>query len=57
MIKTIKNYVLTKLFAEWVKEEQDVSKLVMVKQLIQKHQDELTRYKPVIGFKQHRIDG
>ena len=39
------------------KRGKDVSKLVLVKQLIQKHQDELTGYKPVIGFKQHRIDG
>ena len=50
MIKTIKNYMLTKLFMDWVETEKDVEKLVLTKQLIQQHQNKLTGYKPVIGF-------
>jgi|TARA_B100000927_G_scaffold221429_1_gene181348 hypothetical protein len=54
MIKGIKNYVLTKLFTDWVKNEKDVEKLILTKQVIQKYQNELTGYKPVIGFKVDR---
>ena len=42
MIKTIKNYMLTKLFMDWIETEKDVEKLVLTKQLIQQHQNKLT---------------
>ena len=54
MIKAIKNYMLTKLFMDWIETEKDVEKLVLTKQLIQKQQNVLTGYKPVIGFKVDR---
>jgi len=54
MIKVIKNYLLTKLFIDWVTNEKDVSKLVIAKQMIQSHQNKLTGYTPVIGFKMNR---
>ncbi len=46
--------MLTKLFMDWIETEKDVEKLVLTKQLIQKQQNVLTGYKPVIGFKVDR---
>ena len=57
MIKKIKNYVLHHLFSEWLEQETNVQNLVNIKFSIQNKQDELTGYKPVIGFKLNRIDG
>ena len=57
MIKKIKNLVLHHLFSEWLENEKNVQNLVNIKLSIQNKQDELTGYKPVIGFKQHSING
>ena len=56
MIKKIKNYVLHHLFSEWLEQETNVQNLVNIKFSIQNNQDELTGYKPVIGFKLHSIN-
>ena len=57
MIKKIKNLILHHLFSEWLESEKNVQNLVNIKFSIQNKQDELTGYKPVIGFKLNRIDG
>jgi len=54
MIKKIKNLVLHHLFSEWLENEKSVQNLVNIKLSIQNKQDELTGYKPVIGFKVDR---
>ena len=57
MIKKIKNLILHHLFSEWLESEKNVQNLVNIKLSIQNKQDELTGYKPVIGFNLNRIDG
>ena len=56
MIKKIKNLVLHHLFTDWLEQEKNVQvqNLVNIKLSIQNKQDELTGYKPVIGFKVDR---
>ena len=56
MIKKIKNYVLHHLFSEWLEQETNVQNLVNIKFSIQNKQNELTGYKPVIGFKLHSVN-
>ena len=54
MIKKIKNLVLHHLFSDWLNTEDNVQNLVNLKLTIQNKQNELTGYKPVIGFKVDR---
>ena len=56
MIKKIKNLILHHLFSEWLENEKNVQNLVNIKFSIQNKQDELTGYKPVIGFKLHSVN-
>ena len=50
MIKTIKNQLLTYLFSDWMENEKDVTKIISLKNTVQSQQNELTGYKPIIGF-------
>ena len=54
MIKKIKNLALHHLFSDWLNTEDNVQNLVNLKLTIQNKQNELTGYKPVIGFKVDR---
>ena len=54
MIKTVKNHLLTYLFSDWMENEKDVSKIISLKNTLQTQQNELTGYKPIIGFSQLR---
>ena len=54
MIKNIKNHLLTYLFSDWMENEKDVSKIIVLKNTLQNQQDKLTGYKPVIGFNLNR---
>jgi|TARA_R110000796_G_scaffold56899_2_gene131652 hypothetical protein len=54
MIKTIKNQLLTYLFSDWMENEKDVTKIISLKNTLQSQQNELTGYKPIIGFSQLR---
>ena len=54
MIKNIKNHLLTYLFSDWIKNEKDVSNIISLKNTLQTQQNELTGYKPIIGFTQNR---
>jgi hypothetical protein len=54
MIKNIKNHLLTYLFSDWIKNEKDVNNIISLKNTLQTQQNELTGYKPIIGFTQNR---
>ena len=54
MIKNFKNHLLTYLFSDWMTNEKDVSKIISLKNTLQTQQNELTGYKPIIGFSQSR---
>ncbi len=54
MIKNIKKHLLTYLFSDWMTNEKDVSKIISLKNTLQTQQNELTGYKPIIGFSQSR---
>ena len=53
-LQKIKNLVLHHLFTDWLEQEKNVQNLVNLKLTIQNKQNELTGYKPVIGFKVDR---
>jgi len=54
MIKNIKNHLLTYLFSDWIKNEKDVNNIISLKNTLQTQQNELTGYKPIMGFSQSR---
>jgi len=58
MFKKVKSKMLTYLFTDWVKNETDVETLLLTKQMIEDRKNNVTGYKPVIGFRTHtKMDG
>ena len=58
MFKKLKSKMLTYLFTDWVKNEDDVETLLLTKQMIENRKNVVTGYKPIIGFRTHsNVDG
>ena len=58
MFKKVKSKMLTYLFTDWVKNEEDVETLLLTKQMIENRKNVITGYKPIIGFRTHsNVDG
>lgn len=58
MFKKVKSKMLTYLFTDWVKNETDVETLLLTKQMIEDRKNNVTGYKPIIGFRTHtKVDG
>lgn len=53
MFKKVKAKLLTRLFMEWVNQEEDVESLMLTRTLIEKRKQQVTGYTPVIGFKHY----
>ena len=53
MKKKLKSKLLTYLFTDWVKTEEDVETLLMTKKMIEDRKNKLVGHTPVIGFKSH----
>ena len=45
--------MLTYLFKDWVKNETDVETLLLTKKMIEDRKNDVTGYKPIIGFRTH----
>ena len=43
--------MLTYLFTDWVKNEEDVETLLLTKQMIENRKNKLTGHVPIIGFR------
>lgn len=58
MFKKVKSKMLTYLFTDWVKNETDVETLLLTKQMIEDRKNNVTGYKPIIGFRTHtKVNG
>ena len=58
MFKKVKSKMLTYLFTDGVKNEEDVETLLLTKQMIENRKNVVTGYKPIIGFRTHsNVDG
>ena len=57
MFKKVKSKVLTYLFTDWVKNEEDVETLILTKQMIENRKNKLTGHTPIIGFRQQNVSG
>lgn len=58
MFKKVKSKMLTYLFTDWVKNEEDVETLLLTKQMIENRKNKLTGHTPIIGFRTHtNVDG
>jgi len=53
MKKKLKSKLLTYLFTDWVKTEEDVETLLMTKKMIEDRKNKLVGHTQVIGFKSH----
>lgn len=51
MFKKVKSKMLTYLFTDWVKNEEDVETLLLTKQMIENRKNAIVGYTPVIGFR------
>jgi hypothetical protein len=57
MFKKLKSKMLTYLFTDWVKNEEDVETLLLTKQLIENRKNAIVGHTPVIGFRtNHKVD-
>ena len=50
MFKKVKSKMLTYLFTDWVKNEEDVETLLLTKQMIENRKNAIVGHTPVIGF-------
>jgi len=58
MIKKLKSKMLTYLFTDWVKNEEDVETLLLTKQMIENRKNTIVGHTPIIGFRtQSNVDG
>ena len=58
MFKKVKSKMLTYLFTDWVKNETDLETLLLTKKMIEDRKNDVTGYKPIIGFRTHsNVDG
>ena len=57
MFKKVKSKMLTYLFTDWVKNEEDVETLLLTKQMIENRKNMIVGHTPIIGFRQQRVDG
>jgi len=58
MFKKLKSKMLTYLFTDWVKNEEDVETLLLTKQMIENRKNTIVGHTPIIGFRtQSNIDG
>lgn len=53
MYGKIKSNLLTYLFKDWVKNEEDVETLLLTKQMIENRKNTLVGHTPIIGFKRN----
>jgi hypothetical protein len=51
MFKKVKSKMLTYLFTDWVKNEEDVETLLFTKQMIENRKNAIVGHTPVIGFR------
>ena len=51
MVKKVKSKMLTYLFTDWVKNEEDVETLLLTKQMIENRKNAIVGHTPVIGFR------
>ena len=51
MFKKVKSKMLTYLFTDWVKNEEDVETLLLIKQMIENRKNAIVGHTPVIGFR------
>ena len=51
MFKKVKSKMLTYLFTDWVKNEEDVETLLLTKQMIENSKNAIVGHTPVIGFR------
>ena len=58
MFKKVKSKMLTYLFTDWVKNETDLETLLLTQTMIEDRKNDVTGYKPIIGFRTHsNVDG
>ncbi len=57
MFKKVKSKMLTYLFTDWVKNEEDVETLLLTKEMIENRKNKLTGHTPIIGFRQSNVNG
>ncbi len=58
MFKKVKSKMLTYLFTDWVKNEEDIETLLLTKQMIENRKNKLTGHVPIIGFRtQSKVNG
>ena len=58
MFKKVKSKMLTYLFTDWVKNEEDVETLLLTKQLIENRKNTIVGHTPIIGFRtNHKVNG
>jgi hypothetical protein len=51
MFKKVKSKMLTYLFTDWVKNEEDVETLLLTKQMIENRKNTIVGHTPIIGFR------
>ena len=58
MFKKVKSKMLTYLFTDWIKNEEDIETLLLTKQMIENRKNKLTGHTPIIGFRtQSKVNG
>ena len=58
MFKKLKSKMLTYLFTDWVKNEEDVETLLLTKQMIENRKNTIVGHTPIIWFRtQANVDG
>ena len=52
-MKKLKSRLLTYLFTDWVKTEEDVETLIMTRNMIEQRKNKIVGHTPVMGFRCH----
>ena len=52
-MKKLKSKLLTYLFTDWVKTEEDVETLIMTRNMIEQRKNQIVGHTPILGFIMH----
>ena len=52
-MKKLKSKLLTYLFTDWVKTEEDVETLIMTRKMIEQRKNQIVGHTPILGFRMH----
>jgi hypothetical protein len=52
-MKKLKSRLLTYLFTDWVKTEEDVETLIMTRNMIEQRKNKIVGHTPIMGFRSH----